>query len=73
MLLRTALLSCAFYLGFVLVVELTLVAVARWKGSAGLFFNGWSWALFSGLIWLVSTSLAFRIIANWIRAKLAKQ
>jgi hypothetical protein len=72
MLIRTALLSCAFYLGFVLAGELAIIAVARWKGSAGLYFHGWSWALFSGVIWLVSTSLAFRVVASWIRAKLAK-
>ena len=72
MLIRTALLSCAFYLGFVLAIELALIAVARWKGSAGLLFDGWSWALFSGVIWLVSTSLAFRIVRSWIHARLAR-
>lgn len=73
MLLRTALLSCVFFLGFVLVIQLALVVVARWKGSAGLIFNGWSWAVFSGVIWLISTSLAFRIFAKWLRAQLADQ
>jgi hypothetical protein len=56
----------------VLVVELVFIAVARWKGSAALIFNGWSWAWFSGMIWLVSTSIAFRIVKSWIHAKLAR-
>jgi hypothetical protein len=72
MLIRAAVLSCAFYLGFMLVVELALIAVARWKGSAGLIFTGWSWAVFSGAIWLGSTSIAFRIVERWIRARLAQ-
>jgi hypothetical protein len=72
MLMKTAVLSCAFYLAFVLAVELALIGITRWKGSVGILFNGWSWALFSGIIWLVSTSMAFRIVANWIRARLAQ-
>ena len=68
---KTAVLSCAFYLTFMLAVELALIGIARWKGSAGLSFHGWSWTLFSGVIWLISTSVAFRIVADWIRARLA--
>ena len=72
MLMRTAVLSCVFYLAFMLAIELALIGITRWKGSVALLFHGWSWVLFSVLIWLISTSIAYRIIANWIRARLAR-
>lgn len=71
MLIRTAVLSCAFYLGFMLALQLALIIWASWKGGAFLGFSGWSWAVFSGVVWLISTSIAFRIVAGWIRARLA--
>jgi hypothetical protein len=68
---RFALLICAFYLGFALPMELALFALERWKGGVLFGFTSWwGWVVFSAAIWLVSTSLAFRIVRSWIRAKL---
>ena len=72
LIMRLALLSCAFYLGLALALELALFLLARWKGSAGFFFTSWGWTLFSVAIWLVSTSIAFRIVRGWIHAKLPR-
>ena len=70
LIMRLALLSCAFYLGFALIVELTFIGVLR-KGL-DLHLTSWGWTVFSGAIWLVSTSIAFRIVASGIRARLAR-
>jgi hypothetical protein len=72
LIMRLALLSCAFYLGFALALELALVLLSRWKGSAEFYFTSWGWTVFSGAIWLVSTSLAFRIVRSWIHARLVR-
>jgi hypothetical protein len=72
LIMKLALLSCAFYLGFALAAELEFFAVTLWKDSVGIFFTWWGWAAWSGAVWLVSTSLAFRLVFGGIRAKLAR-
>ena len=39
LIMKLALLSCAFYLGFALTVELAFFAVMLWKDSVGIFFT----------------------------------
>jgi len=70
LIMRLALVSCVLYLGFALIVELAFVA-ARRKGL-DIHLHSLGWTVFSGAIWLVSTSIAFRIVASWIHAKLAR-
>lgn len=70
LIMKLALLSCAFYLGFALIVELANIG-ARMKGL-DLHLTSLGWTVFSGAIWLVSTSVAFRIVASGIRARLAR-
>jgi hypothetical protein len=70
LIMKLALLSCAFYLGFALVVELAFFAVTLWKDSVGIFFTWWGWAAWSGAAWVVSTSLAFRIVMAGIRVRI---
>ena len=72
LIMKLALLSCAFYLGFALVVELGFFAVTLWKDSVGIFFTWWGWAAWSGAAWVVSTSLAFRIVMAGIRARIGR-
>jgi hypothetical protein len=72
LIMKVALLSCAFYLGIAVVVELAFFALALWKDSVGYFFTWWGWAAWSGAAWLVSTRLAFRLVVSGIRAQAAK-
>jgi hypothetical protein len=72
LIMKMALLSCAIYLSFALVAQLALIAFAHWKGGGIFLFNGWSWTLISGAAWLVSTSLAFRLITSGLRARLSR-
>jgi hypothetical protein len=69
LIIKVALLSCVFYLCVALVVEGAFFAVTLWKDSVGIYFTWWGWAAWSGAVWLPSTSLAFRLVANGIRAK----
>jgi hypothetical protein len=69
---KIALLSCALYLGFALVAELAVVATLFWKDDVLIGFKWWGWTVWSGAIWLLCTSLAFRIVVSGIRTKLAR-
>ena len=66
LIMKLALLRCAFYLGIALAAELALFALALWKNGSAIFFTWWGWAAWSGAAWLVSTSLAFRLVASGI-------
>jgi len=66
---KLAVLTCAFYLGIALLAELAFFLVIWWNDGIGIFFTWWGWALWSGAAWLVSTSLAFRLVWGGIRAK----
>ncbi len=68
---KLAVLSCAFYLGIALLAELAFFLITLWKDSFGVFFTWWGWAIWSSAVWLLSTSLAFRIFWGAIRAKLS--
>lgn len=72
LILKVAFLSCAFYLVLAAAAELVFFAIALWKDSVAYFFTWWGWAIWSGAVWLLSTSLAFRIVVSGIRAKLEK-
>jgi hypothetical protein len=58
---KTALVTCAFYLGIALVLEALLLGVAHWKGGVIYSINFKAWALVFGLIWLASFALAWRV------------
>jgi hypothetical protein len=71
LIMKLALLSCGFYLAIALVAELVVFAIALWKDVA-IGYTWWGWAVWSGAVWLVCTSLAFRLVVSGIRAKLAR-
>jgi len=71
LIMKLAVLSCAFYLGIALLAELAFFLLMAWKDSFGASFTGWGWAICSGAAWLLSTSLAFRLVVAGIRAKLS--
>ena len=72
LILKLAALSCAIYLGIALLAELAFFLLTIWKDSVGLFFTWWGWVLWSGAAWLVSTTLALRIVWTGIRAKVLR-
>ena len=65
--LRIGLLTCGLYLGTLLVIEATKIALARLWGAWGISYSSqrfWYWSdiIFYGLIWFVSFSLARHFI-----------
>jgi hypothetical protein len=71
LIMKLAVLSCAFYLGIALLAELAFFLVTLWKDSFGIFFTWWGWAIWSGAAWLFSTGLAFWLVWGGIRTKLS--
>jgi hypothetical protein len=71
---RIAVLSCALYLGFVLLAEFAFFVVTLWKHGFGLltsWFSWWGWIIWSCAVWILSTSLAYRLVWAGIRAELS--
>ncbi len=71
LLVKLAVLSCAFYLGVALLAELAFFLLALWKHDFAYSFTWWGWAICSGTVWLLSTSLAFRMVWAGIRARVS--
>ncbi len=65
LLLRLALLTCAFYLAIAVLTEAAVFVLAGVKGSFGYMSTRWGWAVWSGVMWLISYTLAWRIVARW--------
>jgi hypothetical protein len=61
---KLALLSCAFYLGFALVAELAFFATLLWKDDVIIGFKWWGWTVWSGAICVVCTSLENRAFSS---------
>ena len=59
---KTALVTCAFYVGISVLLEALLLGVSPWKGGIMYSLNFKVWALWFGVIWLASFALAWRII-----------
>jgi hypothetical protein len=72
LIMKLAALSCAFYLGIALLAELAFFALMLWKDNVGIFFTRWCWAAWSGVAWLISTSLAFRLVWGGVHAKILR-
>jgi hypothetical protein len=69
---KTALLTCAFYLGIAIVLEALLVGVTHWKGGVIYSINFKAWALVFGVIWLASFALAWRVAIIPVLAKVPR-
>jgi hypothetical protein len=70
MMIKLAVLTCAFYLGISVVMEAALFGLAAWKGGAGIFLLRWMWGAVFAIVWLISFSLAWHFIFAGIRTKL---
>ena len=60
--LKLAALTCAVYMGITLLLFAGLLATAHLKGSIGYMLNWLSMGFLFGLIWLLSFSVAWRIV-----------
>jgi len=69
---KVALVTCAFYLGLNVLLEVGLFGLAQWKGGAGITFTRGGKYIFFGILWLISYSLAWRIVAAPIFAKIPR-
>ena len=61
MIAKTALVTCAFYVGISILLEALLLGFTYWKGGIMYSLNFKAWALIFGLIWLASFALAWRV------------
>ena len=69
---KIALVTCAFYLGLNILLEAGILGLAVWKGGAGIHFaRGGQYALF-GILWLISFSLAWRIVTAGFLARMPR-
>jgi hypothetical protein len=66
-LLKLAILTCTFYLGLAVIIQAGLHLAARLKGGVMYFAGPLGWAFVFGLIWLVSFSCAWQIVAGGMR------
>jgi hypothetical protein len=69
---KTALVTCAFYVGITILLEALLLGVVHWTGGVFYSINFKAWALIFGLIWLASFALAWRFTIVPFLAKLPR-
>jgi len=67
---KTALVTCAFYVGMAIALEALLFGIVHWKGGIFYSLNFKVWALIFGLIWLASFALAWRVTIVPLLARL---
>ena len=58
---KTALVTCAFYVGMSILLEVLLLGLTFWKGGIRYSLNFKVWVLMFGVIWLASFALAWRL------------
>ncbi len=61
MILRLALLTCAFYLAIAILIEVASLILARLLGGFAISTKPWGWALIFGFMWLISFTLAWHV------------
>jgi hypothetical protein len=66
---KTALVTCAFYMGLSVVLEVLLLGFMFRKGGIMYSLNFKAWALIFGVIWLASFALAWRVTIVPLLAK----
>jgi hypothetical protein len=70
---KLALVTCAFYLGVNVLLDVAMFGITLRKGGSALYFSSrLVGLLFFGLIWLFSFVLAWRIVLAPLQAKLLK-
>ncbi len=69
---KIALVTSVFYIGLNILLEVGLLALAHWKGVAGISFLRGGRYVFFGILWLISFSLAWRIVTSPILARIRR-
>ena len=64
MILKLAILTCAFYLATALIMEGTIVVIAYLRGSFGFDATRGGWFLVFAIVWFISFSLAWHITSK---------
>jgi hypothetical protein len=59
---KLALVTCAFYLGIAILLEAAFFGIAMWKGGIMYTLTRPVWFVTFGLFWLLSFTLAWRIV-----------
>jgi hypothetical protein len=67
---KLALVTCAFYIGFSILLDMTGLVVATWKGGFVILFSKVGWVVFFACIWLVSFLLSYRIVLGPVFARI---
>lgn len=67
---KLALVTCAFYLSFSILLDAALFGMALWKGGFGVSANKSALLVFFGIAWLMSFLLSYRIVIGPILARL---
>jgi hypothetical protein len=70
---KTALVTCAFYVGMSILLEALLLGFMFWRGGIMYSLNFKAWALTFGAIWLASFALAWRVTIVPFLAKFPRQ
>lgn len=69
---RIALVTCVFYIGLNILLEVALLALAQRTNIAGIHFARGGQYVFFGVLWLISFSLAWRIVTSSILARIPR-
>jgi hypothetical protein len=59
--LKLAVLSSIFYIAIILALELSLMVIAHFRGSAGVFCTKGGWWLLYSLAWFAAFSVAWHL------------
>ena len=70
MFLKLACLTCAFYIGITLLLQLVLFLLVRTQGMVGVRMSALRLGILFAVVWLVSFALAWRIYFSAFRSKL---
>ena len=67
---KLAIVTCAFYLGFSILLDAVVFGMVQWKGSFGIFFTKTGWMVLFGTAWLISFLLSYRIVVAPLLAEI---
>jgi len=73
LLVKLGLVTCAFYLGIVVLLEGAIFGIGIMsKGGFGYFLTRPAWFVLFGMIWLLSFSLAWRIVMTPLTSRFSR-
>jgi hypothetical protein len=67
---KLALVTCAFYLGISILLDIAVFGMTLWKGGFGVWATRSAWLVFFGIAWLISFLLSWRTVFAPLLARL---